>query len=334
MRSRPRGQSARVFGLGGEALTGVHAGQVLSPEIRITGLPTLCPYCGRQHWVGRYRECHSEPTGSETLSMRGSFMRENREISWSLVGCPSESCGQGQGRNPMMNDHEKSDGPVVPANHRNKAPQGVADGGEERGPAKGSLNQQNTRRTQSRVSVPSALARVRQSAELHRWRSSSTSEPEVGAQCGSSARWDLCGGSPGGDWSLGGSYRDVRRDQNRHEVVDESSIHERSSDPSWPRVMRSRPRGQTARPFGLGGEALTGVHAGQVLSPDIRNPGLPTPCPNAEGNIGWRVIASANWNPRGPRPCACVEASCARTGRSHRYLLDMAQRVAWARPRL
>ena len=45
-----------------------------------------------------------------------------------------------------------------------------------------------------------------------------------------------------------------------------------------------------------------GVHAGQVSSPDIRNPGLPTPCPNAEGNIGWRAIASAIRNPRGPRP--------------------------------
>ncbi len=82
-----------------------------------------------------------------------------------------------------------------------------------------------------------------------------------------------------------------------------------------------------------GSEALTGEYAGQVLSPDIRNPGLLTSCPNAEGNIGWRIIASATRNPRGPRPCACVEASCARTGRSHRHSLDMAQRVAWARPR-
>ena len=65
----------------------------------------------------------------------------------------------------MMYDHEKSDGPVVPANHRNKAPQGVADGGEGRGPAKGNPQQQNTRRTQSRVSVPSALERVRQVAQ-------------------------------------------------------------------------------------------------------------------------------------------------------------------------
>jgi hypothetical protein len=109
--------------------------------------------------------------------MRGSFMRENREISWPLAGWSSESHGQGQGRNPMMYDHEKSDGPVVPANHRNKAPQGVADGGEERGPAKGNLRQQNTHRTQCRGRVHSALTRVRRVAELHRWSSGSTSDP-------------------------------------------------------------------------------------------------------------------------------------------------------------
>ena len=39
----------------------------------------------------RYRECHLEPAGSETLCMRGSFMRENREISSSLVGYGSAS---------------------------------------------------------------------------------------------------------------------------------------------------------------------------------------------------------------------------------------------------
>ena len=65
----------------------------------------------------------------------------------------------------MTHDHEKSDGPVVPANRWNKAPQGVTDGGEERGPAKGNPNWQNTHRTQSRGSVPSALDRVRQVAQ-------------------------------------------------------------------------------------------------------------------------------------------------------------------------
>ncbi len=162
MRSRPRGQAARSLGSGGEALTGVHAGQVSSPDIRNLGLPTLCPYAEGN--IGRCAIASAvpKPTGSETLCMRGSFMRENREISWPLDGWSSESHGQGQGHNPMMYDHEKSDGPVVPANHRNKAPQGVADGGEERGSAKGNQRQQNTHRTQRRGCVPNALTLIRQ----------------------------------------------------------------------------------------------------------------------------------------------------------------------------
>ena len=153
--------------------------------------------------MAHYRKCHPKPAGSETLCMRGSFMRENREISWPLVGWSSESHGQGQGRNPMMYDHEKSDGPVVPANHRNKAPQRVADGGEERGPAKGNLRQQNTHRTQCRERVYSALTRVRQVADPQRL----ASEPEAGAECGSSARSDLRGGSQSGRVPLWDSYR-------------------------------------------------------------------------------------------------------------------------------
>ena len=84
--------------------------------------------------------------------------------------------------------------------------------------------------------------------------------------------------------------------------------------------------------YELGGEALTGEHAGQVLSPDIRITGLPTPCAYAEGNIGGRVIASVIRSPRGLRPCACVEASCARTGRSHGHSLVIpASRVGKAK---
>ena len=149
----------------------------IEPRYQKPWVADVVSLCGRQHRMVRHRKCHPEPTGSETLCMRGSFMRENREISWPLAGWSSESHGQGQGRNPMMYDHEKSDGPVVPANHRNKAPQGVADGGEERGSAKGNLRRQNTHRTQCRGRVHSALTRVRRVAELHRWSSGSTSDP-------------------------------------------------------------------------------------------------------------------------------------------------------------
>ena len=48
---------------------------------------------------------------------------------------------------------------------------------------------------------------------------------------------------------------------NRHGVADERAAQERSSAPFWPRVMRLRPQGA--------GEALTGVHTGQVWSSEI-----------------------------------------------------------------
>ena len=64
----------------------------------------------------------------------------------------------------MMNEHGKSDSPVVPAKPSNKAD--AAEVVEERGLTKGNEIQQNTLRTQSRVKdVPSALDRVREVAK-------------------------------------------------------------------------------------------------------------------------------------------------------------------------
>lgn len=66
-----------------------------------------------------------------------------------------------------MNEHRKSDGPVVPTKTLNNTGQPtVAEGSEGRGPAKGNSSQQNTERIQGRdKNVPSALERVRQAAE-------------------------------------------------------------------------------------------------------------------------------------------------------------------------
>jgi hypothetical protein len=58
---------------------------------------------------------------------------------------------------------------------------------EGRGLAKGNLVQQNRVRTQWREALRRALGWIRQAV------SACASEPEVGAQCGSSACWDLCG---------------------------------------------------------------------------------------------------------------------------------------------
>ncbi len=62
----------------------------------------------------------------------------------------------------------KSDRPVVPAKSLNKAGSPVAEGMEGRGLAKENLPEQNALRTLSRVSVQSALERVRQAAKKDR----------------------------------------------------------------------------------------------------------------------------------------------------------------------
>ena len=97
-----------------------------------------------------------------------------------------------------MNGHGESDRVVVPEKPPNKEERAgevsvneSAEEVEERTLAKENSRQQNTHRTQRRERVHSALARVRRAAS-----SGSASSSEAGAQCGSSARWDLCGGRP------------------------------------------------------------------------------------------------------------------------------------------
>lgn len=55
------------------------------------------------------------------------------------------------------------------------------------------------------------------------------------------------------------------------------------------------------------GEALTGAHAGWVLSREIRTSGVPTLLTEAEGHTDGRKSASARPTPRGRRPHARVE---------------------------
>src|SRR5215468_2797214 len=67
-----------------------------------------------------------------------------------------------------MNEHRKSDGPVVPLKSPNNAGQPAAEVMEERGPAKGNPPKQNAPRTQGREGAPSALERVRLAAARDR----------------------------------------------------------------------------------------------------------------------------------------------------------------------
>ena len=64
------------------------------------------------------------------------------------------------------------------------------------------------------------------------------------------------------------------------------------------------------------GEAFTGVRAGWAIEPRNHHFGVPTPSHEAEGHISGGASASRRGTPRGLRPCACTESSCARTGRS------------------
>ena len=64
-----------------EALTGVHAGCVLSREIPILGADAV-EVRGRQHWAGRQGEICLDLARSETTRMHVRTMYGSREILW------------------------------------------------------------------------------------------------------------------------------------------------------------------------------------------------------------------------------------------------------------
>ena len=72
------------------------------------------------------------------------------------------------GRELMMNEHGKSDKPILPEKSSNKAGTSAAEGAEGRGLAKGNPRQQNTFRTQGRGDVHSALEWVREAARKNK----------------------------------------------------------------------------------------------------------------------------------------------------------------------
>src|SRR5215472_15723018 len=79
-------------------------------------------------------------------------------------------------------------------------------------------------------------------------------------------------------------------------------------------------------------EALTGAHAGRVLSCEIIATRVPTPCHVVEGNTEGCAIASARRALRSLRPQACMETPRARTGRPRRCPLSNWRRAGWRRP--
>jgi hypothetical protein len=81
------------------------------------------------------------------------------------------------------------------------------------------------------------------------------------------------------------------------------------------------------------GEARPGARVRRVMSREITEFGEPMPSQEAEGNATGTAIARCWSSPRGLRPLACAESSCARTERSLRRSRSMARpRAASERP--
>jgi hypothetical protein len=69
----------------GEASVGVHVGRAIEPRKNLSSGCQRFQIGGRQHRRQRYRELPADPARSENLCMRGTSMRENREVPRSPV---------------------------------------------------------------------------------------------------------------------------------------------------------------------------------------------------------------------------------------------------------
>jgi RNA-directed DNA polymerase len=149
-----------------EALTGAHAGQPSSCEIRYSGVPTLLCEAEGNTGIGVMGEPIADPAQSETLCMRGNSSHGSREIpsppgTGGVPGPPEKATIRTSG----MHGAGKSDGRKVPQKpSNNDGPPTPAEGVEGRRPTEGNKLPQATSRTQSRIDVSSRLQRVREAA--------------------------------------------------------------------------------------------------------------------------------------------------------------------------
>ena len=90
---------------GSEALTGAHAGQPSSCEIRSIGVPTLLSEAEGHTGDGVIGEPSPDPAQSETLSMRGNSLHGNREVPVSsIVDGSMDRSGKGNPLTPDMHN--------------------------------------------------------------------------------------------------------------------------------------------------------------------------------------------------------------------------------------
>ena len=162
---------------GAEALTGAHAGQPLSCEIKHFGVPTpLVDAEGNIEQDARGESC-SDPAQSKTLRMRENSLHGNRETPRMPTGKrPAGRSEKGYAQASDVHVRGESDGSIVPENLSNKG-EGrwldrshpevqPAERGEGREPTKGNAHQTAATRTQSRTVASNGLAGVRRRARL------------------------------------------------------------------------------------------------------------------------------------------------------------------------
>lgn len=144
-----------------EALTGAHAGQPSSCEIRQSGVPTPFSEAEGNIVGGVKGEPSADPAQSKTLCMRENSLLGNREVPLSptgdgAVGRPEKAYSRTSG----VHESGKSDGCVVPRKPPNKGmkPAEVVEG---RQPAEGNTVQAPAPQTQSWTSALCLLDRVR-----------------------------------------------------------------------------------------------------------------------------------------------------------------------------
>jgi len=124
----------------GEALAGAHAGQPLNSEIT-TSACRPCPDMGKATPEIPLSEGCPDAAESETLSMRGNFMRENRETP--VLPAADGAAGRSEkAERPKSDMHGagESDDLVVPTKRTNKAGlPAAAESVEGRGSTKGNV---------------------------------------------------------------------------------------------------------------------------------------------------------------------------------------------------
>src|SRR5262245_17902614 len=135
-----------------EALTGENAGEVLSSEITLTGMPTPCERREGHTHGDVNRESSEDPAESKTLRMRGHSMHGNREIP--SLFADDDAADRPEkviSRTSGVHGEGKSDSRIVPKNQSNKGQGGPAETGEGRRLAKGNSQQNDQSRTQCRA---------------------------------------------------------------------------------------------------------------------------------------------------------------------------------------